>query len=123
MTDRHGVSEEDVAHYTCLRNAGNPRTARTERAEEPVWQKAPRSPRFVDMVTGEPGYFDTRAAALWDDENSTSRSGQRKPFPEAHMTGARTGIVFAENDRDLHRRRRTAHYEFRTQRRESPCMR
>jgi len=34
-----------------------------------VWEKAPRSPRFVDMVTGDPAFFDTRAAALWDSDN------------------------------------------------------
>ena len=34
-----------------------------------AWGKAPRSPRFVDMVTGDPAFFNTRAAALWDNDN------------------------------------------------------
>ena len=31
---------------------------------ESAWTKALKSPRFVDMVTGDPAFFDTRAAAL-----------------------------------------------------------
>ena len=32
------------------------------------WELAPKSPRFVDIVTGEPVLYDTRTAILWDDE-------------------------------------------------------
>ena len=52
------------------------------------------------MVTGEPGYFDTRAAALWDEENLYVTFWVEEPFPEAHMT-VRDGIVFAENDIEI----------------------
>jgi len=30
--------------------------------------RAPRSTPFVDIVAGEPAWFDTRVALLWDDE-------------------------------------------------------
>ena len=30
---------------------------------------APKSTPFVDIVTGEPAWFDTRVALLWDDDN------------------------------------------------------
>jgi len=43
---------------TCHRTAG-----------PPDWAQAQRSARFADMVTGEPGLLDTRAAALWDNQN------------------------------------------------------
>ena len=60
-------SEQDIAHYTCYRTRESlPMDGRLTNA---AWQRAPKSPRFVDMVTGAPAIFDTRAAALWDDEN------------------------------------------------------
>jgi hypothetical protein len=52
------------------------------------------------MVTGEPGYFDTRAAALWDDNGLYVSFWVEEPFPGAHMT-ERDGIVFAENDVEI----------------------
>jgi hypothetical protein len=36
--------------------------------DEPSWQLAPASTPFVDIVTGEPAWFDTRVALLWDDD-------------------------------------------------------
>ncbi len=98
MTARDETPKESVAHYTCHRTR-NPGLLDGE-ADGLVWHDAPRSPRFVDMVTGEPGYFDTRAAALWDDENLYVTFWVEEPFPEAHMT-QRDEIVFAENDVEI----------------------
>jgi hypothetical protein len=84
-----------IAHYTCHRTTH--RLGLDGRLAGSAWAAAPRSPRFVDMVTGEPGYFDTRAAALWDDEHLHIGFWIEEPFPEARVT-ARDGIVFAEND-------------------------
>jgi hypothetical protein len=109
MALRHGVTEQDIAHYTCHRTAGPGPLDGT--AGGPAWDKAPRSPRFVDMVTGEPGYFDTRAAALWDDENLYVAFWVEEPFPEAHMT-SRDGIVFAENDVEIFIDGGDCYYEF-----------
>jgi hypothetical protein len=64
---------------------------------ERAWDSAPRSPRFVDMVTGAPGLFDTRAAVLWDDEALHVRFWIEEPFVEAHAS-ERDAIVFLEND-------------------------
>jgi hypothetical protein len=63
------------------------------------------------MVTGEPGYFDTRAAALWDDDNLYVTFWVEEPFPEAHMI-ERDGIVFAENDVEIFIDGGDAYYEF-----------
>ena len=90
-----GCTEADIAHYTCYRASG-PITV-DGLLDEAAWAAAPRSPRFVDMTTGEPGYFDTRAAALWDDENLYISFWVEEPFPEAHQT-ERDSIVFVEND-------------------------
>jgi hypothetical protein len=98
MNARSAASDQEIAHYTCLRTS-NP-GALDGKAEGPAWLKAPRSPRFVDMVSGEPGYFDTRAAALWDDDNLYISFWVEEPFPEARVT-ERDGIVFAENDVEI----------------------
>ena len=108
MTARYGATEQEVAHYTCHRT-GNPGRLNGN-ADDTAWLKAPRSPRFVDMVTGEPGYFDTRAAALWDDENLYVTFWVEEPFPEAHMM-ERDGIVFAENDVEIFIDGGDAYYE------------
>ena len=66
MATGPGAREQDIAHYTChrTRDPGSLKGA----ADGAAWQQAPRSPRFVDMVSGEPGYFDTRAAARHSDD-------------------------------------------------------
>ena len=98
MQARHATLDAEIAHYRCHRTGSLGRL--DGRADEPAWLRAPRSPRFVDMVTGEPGYFDTRAAALWDDNGLYVSFWVEEPFPGAHMT-ERDGIVFAENDVEI----------------------
>jgi len=46
---------------------------------KPAWRNAERSPRFVDMVSGEPALYDTRVACQWDDERF-DRDGQLELF-------------------------------------------
>ncbi len=38
------------------------------RLDKAAWQQAPRTRRFVHITTGEPGWYNTQAAMLWDDE-------------------------------------------------------
>ena len=95
MTNQYGYSEEGLQHYTCLRTAG-PITV-DGRLDEEAWQLAPRSPRFVDMVTGLPASLDTRAAALWDDERLYVAFWVEEPFLEAQLT-ERDSVIFREND-------------------------
>ena len=52
--------------YTCYR-ASNPIEIDGNLDKE-VWARAPRTPRFGNMATGELTLFDTRAAMLWDDD-------------------------------------------------------
>jgi hypothetical protein len=86
--------------YTCYRAP-----------ESTDWEKVPHSPRFVDMVTGEPGFFDTRAAALWDDRALHVRFWIEEPFIEAHLT-ERDSLVFLENDVELFIDGGDCYYEF-----------
>ena len=59
--------QSDLAHYICYRAAGPIQI--DGKLDEPSWRMAPKSEPFVDIVTGEPAWFDTRVALLWDDDN------------------------------------------------------
>src|SRR5215216_2452338 len=78
---------------------------------ESVWEKAPRSPRFVDMATGDPAFFDTRAAALWDDENLYIGFWVEEPFVEAKLA-ERDSLIFLENDVEIFIDGGDCYYEF-----------
>jgi hypothetical protein len=56
----------EPARYTCYRTAGP--IVVDGKLDEPSWQLAPASTPFVDTVTGEPAWFDTRVTLLWDDD-------------------------------------------------------
>ena len=57
---------QELAHYTCYRAAGP--ISIDGKLDEPSWKLAPRSSRFVDIVTGQPAWFDTYVSVLWDDD-------------------------------------------------------
>ena len=78
---------------------------------EAAWLKAPKSPRFVDMVSGDSAFFDTRAAALWDDENLYIGFWVEEPFVEAKLT-ERDSIIFMENDVEVFIDGGDCYYEF-----------
>jgi len=59
------MAEIQPARYTCYRAAGP--ISIDGKLDEPSWRLAPKSAPFVDIVTGEPAWFDTRVALLWDD--------------------------------------------------------
>lgn len=65
-----------------------------------VWQNATWSHRFVDMVTGNPGLYDTKAAILWNDTHLYVAFRAEEPFVEAYLT-ERDSIIFLENDLEL----------------------
>jgi len=108
---RYGCTAEDIAHYLCRRAAGPIKI--DGRLDEPSWQKAEKSPRFVDMVTGEPGLYGTRAAALWDDEYLYLGVWLEDPMVEAHLT-ERDSLVFQENDAEVFINGGDTYYEFET---------
>ena len=67
---------------------------------KPAWTDAVWSHRFIDMVTGAPALFDTRAALLWTDTHLQIAFRAEEPFLEAHVA-ERDGIVFQDNDLEL----------------------
>ena len=78
---------------------------------ESGWAKAPKSPRFVDMVTGDPAFFDTRAAVLWDDDNLYIGFWVEEPFVDAKLK-ERDSLIFMENDVEVFIDGGDCYYEF-----------
>ncbi len=77
---------------------------------EPSWQMAPKSPRFVDVVTGGPALYDTRAAVLWDDRALYVGFWIEEPYVEATLH-ERDAIIFQENDVEVFIDGGDAYYE------------
>jgi hypothetical protein len=90
--------EDRLAHYTSHRLTG-PITIDGD-LEKPVWKAAPKSRRFVDMVSGEPAFFDTRMASLWDDKNLYVAYWLDEPAVRASLT-ERDSFVWFDNDVEL----------------------
>ena len=100
--------EDRIAHYTAYRAAA-PLTI-DGRLDEPSWRLAPRSPRFVDLITGRPTIHDTRAAVLWDDTYLYVGFWVEEPFVEAKLT-ERDSIIWSENDVEVFVAGHDAYYE------------
>jgi hypothetical protein len=80
------------------------------RALSPDWQAATRTPRFVDMLTGEPGPLNTTSAVLWDDEALYIAFWADEPHLVATMT-ERDQLLFFENDLEVFIDGGDAYYE------------
>ena len=99
---------DQIARYRALRVA-EPLTI-DGRLDEPAWQRAARSPRFRDLVSGAEAVHDTRAAVLWDDEHLYVGYWIDEPFVEAQMT-ERDDLIYNENDVELFIAGADAYYE------------
>jgi hypothetical protein len=95
--------------YTCYRTRSSIQV--DGKPDELAWSKAPKSPRFIDVIGGNQGIFDTRAALLWDDENLHIAFWCEEPYPEAHIT-QRDGLLWFENDVEVFIDGGDTYYEF-----------
>jgi len=68
--------------------------------DKKIWRSAQWSTRFVDMVTGAPGMYNTQSAILWNDMHLYVAFRAEEPFVEAKLM-ERDSIVFLENDLEL----------------------
>ena len=109
MTKHYGCREEEVGHYTCYRT--NEVIHIDGRLDEKSWEKAPKSPRFVDLVTGEPAPLDTRMAALWDSHNLYFGIWVEEPHVQAKFT-ERDSPIYMENDIEVFIAGKDCYYEF-----------
>ena len=94
-TGSNDSTRNGIAHYKC-RRVEEPIVV-DGRLDEASWQRAEKSPRFVDMVTGEPGFYDTRASVLWNDQYLYVGLWVEDPYVEAHLT-QKGSLIFQEND-------------------------
>ncbi|MEZ4831814.1 MAG: carbohydrate-binding family 9-like protein [Caldilineaceae bacterium] len=100
--------EDRIARYTAY--------ARTPpridgRLDEACWQSAPRSPRFVDLISGKPTVHATHAAVLWDDDNLYVGFWVEEPFVGAFLT-ERDAPIYTDNDVEVFIAGQDAYYEF-----------
>jgi hypothetical protein len=109
MRPRYGCDESELAHYTCLRSPH--RIEVDGDLGKPAWKAAPRSPRFVDLVSGVPGLLDTRMAALWDDEFLYVAFWASEPNVRAELA-ERDALVWTENDLEVFIGGEDCYYEF-----------
>lgn len=109
MTQRYGCGEDEISHYTCHRTKD--KIVIDGNLEKDCWQKAVKSPQFVDIVTGNPGILDTRMAALWDDEYLYVGFWVEEPQIQAKFT-ERDSPVYFENDIEMFIAGPDCYYEF-----------
>ena len=102
-------NEGEAVRYTCYRTP-SPITIDGD-LNKTAWQRANKSPRFVDMISGALGFFDTHAAALWDDEALYVAFWVEEPFVEAKLT-QRDATIFQENDVEVFIDGGDCYYEF-----------
>ncbi|MEN6559545.1 MAG: carbohydrate-binding family 9-like protein [Acidobacteriota bacterium] len=109
MAMRYGCDENDLAHYTCYRTLHKPPV--DGRLDGPAWREAPKSRRFVDLVSGVPGFLETRLAALWDDEALYVAFWVSEPDVQARLA-ERDALVWTENDVEIFIGGEDCYYEF-----------
>ncbi len=88
----------EPGRYTARRVAG--RLTPNGRADSPAWATAERTPRFVDMLTGDPAPLATSSAILWDDAALYIAFWADEPHLVATMD-RRDDLLFFENDLEI----------------------
>jgi len=101
--------ESEIPHYMAFRTAVKPQI--DGRLDEHVWQNAPRSPRFRDMICGRETIHDTRAAVLWDEEYLYVAYWIEEPDLQASLT-ERDAPIYQNNDVEFFIAGLDAYYEF-----------
>ncbi|MDR2632604.1 MAG: carbohydrate-binding family 9-like protein [Treponema sp.] len=103
------LPEERIAHYTC-RSIKEPLTI-DGNLDKAVWKAAEKSEPFVDMVSGEPGFLETRMAGLWDRENLYIAFWISEPLVRASLR-ERDSFIWLDNDVEVFFDGEDCYYEF-----------
>ena len=101
--------ENEIASYTAY-HLGEPLKI-DGKLDEPAWQKAPRSPRFKDILTGQPALHSTDATVVWDETNLYIGYRVEEPLVRASFTN-HNAPIWQENDVEFFIAGRDAYYEF-----------
>lgn len=78
---------------------------------ESAWQLAELSPRFVDVVSGAPALYESRAAVMWDASALYIGFWIEEPLVQARQT-ERDSLVFLDNDVEVFIDGGDTYYEF-----------
>jgi Carbohydrate family 9 binding domain-like len=101
--------EGEIPHYTAYRVRQAIRV--DGQLDEVCWQSAPRSSRFVDLISGQPTLYDTRAALLWDDSFLYAGFWVEEPNVTATFT-ERDSPIYKNNDVEVFIAGKDSYYEF-----------
>jgi hypothetical protein len=101
--------EASIARYTAFRVVGAIEVDGV--LAEPSWKAAPQSPRFVDMISGQPAIHETRAAVLWDDQYLYVAYQVQEPFVHARLKH-HNDPIYSDNDVECFIAGPYAYYEF-----------
>ena len=101
--------ESEIASYTAYHVREPIRI--DGRLDEKAWASAPTSPRFVDIITGQPALHDTRAAVLWDETNLYVSFRIEEPRVHAKYTTNNSPIYY-DNDAEVFIAGPDSYYEF-----------
>jgi hypothetical protein len=99
----------EIARYTAHRITEKIRI--DGKLDESAWKSAPTSPRFVDILSGQPTLHDTRAMVLWDEENLYIVFRVEESRLHAKYTNHNDPIYY-DNDVEVFIAGRDAYYEF-----------
>jgi hypothetical protein len=99
--------ENEIASYTAYHVSKPIRI--DGRLDEKAWTQAPRSPRFLDIITGQAAIHDTRAMVLWDETNLYVAFRVEEPFIHAKFTTNNSPIYY-DNDVEVFIAGRDAYY-------------
>jgi hypothetical protein len=97
-----------IIHYTSRKIAG-PLVIDGD-LNKAVWQASEKSRRFVDLVSGEPAFLDTRIASLWDEDNLYLAYWIEEPQITAACT-ERDSFVWFDNDIEFFLEGQGCYYE------------
>jgi hypothetical protein len=101
--------ENEIARYTAFR-VTEPILV-DGKLQEPVWSRAPRSPRFSDILTGAPARHDTHAMVVWNETHLFVGYRIEEPLLHAKYTNHNDPIYY-DNDVEFFIAGRDAYYEF-----------
>ena len=102
-------TEDEIPHYNAYKVTSAPHI--DGRLDELIWQDAPHSPNFRDLISGEGTIHDTKAAVLWDDEYLYIAYWIEEPDLQATLT-ERDALIYKNNDVELFIAGQDAYYEF-----------
>lgn len=102
-------SDAEVTHYTAYRTSEPIKI--DGRLDEPAWKQVPKSPRYVDLVSGRPTLYGTRAAVMWDDRNLYIGVWLEEPDVKGDLT-ERDAPIYNNNDAEVFIAGKDAYYEF-----------